>query len=158
MAGISKDSAERLENESESEENDAEPNQPNIPLLRRRTHLIESTDTLLSIAEKYFSDSRIGWLIADLNRAISTEHMVGQRRVVELQSRQALVLPEAAEVNQFLADLPRNIDVEENLVTVVVDTVMNQEVLGQLGIFSMSASTAQRKVVVNAHLPELIIA
>jgi len=162
MAGISKNSGERAENESQSEESESEsesePNQSNIPLLRRRTHLLESTDTLLSVAEKYFSDSRVGWLIADLNRALSTEHQVGQRRVVELQSRQALVLPEAAEVNQFLADLPRKLDVEENLITVVVDTVINQEVVGQLGIFSMDGAASQRKPVANANLPELIIA
>lgn len=98
---------------------------------RRRTHMVESTDTLQSIAESYFHDARVAWLIADVNSLSIMEHQLEQKRVVELKSRQILELPEAHEVNEFLFKLPKDFDINNRLMTFVTDTAVNVEVLQQ---------------------------
>lgn len=99
--------------------------------LHRRTHMVESGDTLQSIAEKYFNDARIAWLIADLNQDNLDEHGIDEKRVVELKTRQSIELPEAIEVSEFLFSLPRDFDIDQKLVTLVTDTMVNLEVLKQ---------------------------
>ncbi len=109
----------------------SEDNGNSFKNLHRRTHLVEPGDTLQSIAERYFSDSRVAWLIADLNSAAIDEHGLDVKRVVELKARQSLELPEAEEVQVFLAGIPRDFDIDQRLVTIVNDTMINMEVLKQ---------------------------
>ena len=111
--------------------------------MHRRTHMVETGDTLQSIAEKYFADARVAWLIADLNYNNVDEHGIDEKRVVELKVRQSIELPEPIEVSEFLFRLPRNFDIEQKLVTLVTDTMVNLEVLKQfLGPLLGSAPAA----------------
>jgi hypothetical protein len=107
--------------------NDEEPSaRPLGSNRRRRTHMVEGNETLQSIAEKYYGDARVAWLIADLNSPI--EHNVENGRVVELKTRQLLELPEILEAKAFIRSLPREFDINK-LTTIVTDTMINLEVL-----------------------------
>ena len=107
--------------------NDEEPSaRPLGSNRRRRTHMVEGNETLQSIAEKYYGDARVAWLIADLNSPI--EHKVEDGRVVELKTRQLLELPEILEAKAFIRSLPREFDINK-LTTIVTDTMINLEVL-----------------------------
>src|SRR5262249_17399723 len=52
------------------------------PVLRRPTTLISCGDTFVSIAEAFFNDANLAWLIADLNRERTSESRANGRRVV----------------------------------------------------------------------------
>lgn len=109
---------------------------------RRKTHMVEAKDTLQSIAEKYYGDSRVAWLIADLNSPI--EHNVEEGRVVELKTRQLLELPEVLEAKAFLRSLTREFDVNK-LTTIVTDTMINLEVLQNfLGAINLTEDNSFR--------------
>ncbi len=127
--------------------------------LRRRTHLVEVSDTLQSIAEKYFSDCRVAWLIADLNKWQTDEHYLDQKRVIELKARQIIELPEHSEVNTFLFNLERGFDIDQKLLSFTSDTMVNLEVLKALLGPLMDGGRGARNSTVNRiqELPELTI-
>jgi hypothetical protein len=97
--------------------------------IKRRVHLVETRDTLHSIAERYYDDARVAWLIADLNSPASVEHTVEGKRVVELKERQPLELPEAAEVSEFLSGLSKDFDIDSCLITVINEAAVSAEIL-----------------------------
>lgn len=97
------------------------------PVTRPKT-IITSTDTLISIAEAFFYDQNLAWLIADLNQKIIKESFLDGKRIVEVKSRQQIELPLREDIDRFYktkSDHERG----ENIVTIVEDTVIDSELL-----------------------------
>ena len=113
-------------------------------ILHRRSYMVESGDTLQSIAERFYECREAAGLIADLNAASISEQSMDGKRIVELRARQSLELPEAEEVGLYLSALPKNYDVEK-IVTIVKDNAVDVELLrnflGQVCDDKVSAAT-----------------
>ena len=69
----------------------------------RRLHVVQPGESLRSIAEFYFHDMRIAWLLADLNKGSLVEHWLDGRRIVELKCGQSLTLPLWEDIEAFFA-------------------------------------------------------
>lgn len=119
----------------------------------RRTHVVESNDTLQSIAEKYFGDARIAWLIADLNCLAVISHDIEQQRIIELKCRQLIELPQAHEIKEFLSSLPSEFDIN-SLSTFVADTVVNIELMQQFFGHLLGAADVKGAGESETELPE----
>lgn len=90
--------------------------------------LIASDDTLISIAEAFFFDKDIAWLIADLNQGITKQTWVDGQLIVELKTRQQIELPLKEDVERFLkGNRPQTRT--ENLITIVEHSVVDSELL-----------------------------
>lgn len=96
-------------------------------MIRPKT-IVASTDTLVSIAEAFFYDRNVAWLIADINQAILKETWMDDKRIVELKSRQQIELPLKVEIEQFYSSKPDHARAE-NLVTIVEETAVDLELL-----------------------------
>lgn len=115
--------------QSESEEIDFQPSSgedQKIPQPTRPKLLISATDTLTKIAEAFFLNRDIAWLIADINRDRITETQLREKRVVEIKSRQMIELPLQHEVNNFLLH-KTDFMTAENIITVVEESALNLE-------------------------------
>lgn len=97
------------------------------PTVRPKT-LVASTDTLVSIAEAFFYDRNVAWLIADINQPILKETWMNGKRVIELKSRQQIELPLKDEIEGFYTSKPEHAR-PENLVTIVDETSVDVELL-----------------------------
>lgn len=113
-------------NESTQEENRVQTNQ--YQLLKRPTWLVRAGEDLLALAGHLFHDRSLGWLIADLNLGSSKQTMVEGRRLVELRQRQRIELPVWQDIVQFNRTKDKELR-EENLVTVVVETAIEAELV-----------------------------
>lgn len=85
----------------------------------RKKYQVKREDNLESIAEKYFHDRRVAWLIADLNRGQTRENVVEGQRVIELFVGQTLELPTPQEVERFMRTQGRQLNVSHRLFTLV---------------------------------------
>lgn len=97
-------------------------------VLRRPTTLVSSNDTLVTIAEDFFHDANLAWLIADLNRERIKESWIDGKCVVELRNRQRLDLPVWEDIAEFysrhdIATAP------ENIVTIVEECQVTRELV-----------------------------
>lgn len=107
--------------------------------------LISMSDTLVGIAERYFHDANLGWLIADLNVTWSKETWIDGKRIVEFKNRQQIVLPLWEDVVCFYTRRTSNAN-PKNLVTVVVETAVSRELLdSELGIVFGGANSDKKK-------------
>lgn len=95
---------------------------------KRPTYLVGKSETLVGIAEKLFEDPDLGWLIADVNAGGIKETVMNGKRVVELQDRQQIDLPVWQDIIEFYENRPEQA-IAENLVTVVVDSQVNSELM-----------------------------
>ncbi|MDR3612056.1 MAG: hypothetical protein P4L53_00720 [Candidatus Obscuribacterales bacterium] len=86
--------------------------------LFRPTILVEIDDTLQKIAERYFNDINVAWLIADLNRGNVQEAYIDLRRIISMQSRQTLILPVWTDIVDFYQNDFAHIEIER-LVTII---------------------------------------
>ncbi len=103
-------------------------------VLHRPTVLMAASDTLVTLAEAYFHDPNLAWLIADLNRDHISETWIDGKRVVELKSRQQISLPVWDDIVEFYNNRPRDSQ-PENLVTIVQQTQVDLELLNsRLGV------------------------
>ncbi|MBX9686016.1 MAG: hypothetical protein K2X27_04890, partial [Candidatus Obscuribacterales bacterium] len=94
----------------------------------RPSYIVSPTDNLVEIAEKFFNDSSLAWLIADINVGRITEHLEDGKRIIELRSRQEIELPLASEIKEFL--LRKNKEAKaENMVTIVSVSEIDRELL-----------------------------
>jgi hypothetical protein len=131
--------------ESLGQVGEIEANAPVRPtVLHRPTTIVSPRDTLVSIAEAFFHDPQVAWLIADLNSHNTRESFVDGKRVVELKSRQLLELPVWQDLEKFAAAKPAHAD-WQNLVTIVERSEIDREALqtalgGALGINSANAA------------------
>ncbi|HEY9870528.1 MAG TPA: hypothetical protein V6D08_15290, partial [Candidatus Obscuribacterales bacterium] len=97
-------------------------------VLRRPTTLVAANDTLVTIAEAFFHDANLAWLIADLNRDRIKESWIDGRRVVELRNRQRLDLPVWDDIAEFYST--RDVAAaSENIVTIVEECQVTRELL-----------------------------
>lgn len=104
---------------------DSSSSQVQQVLPARRTHKIKSGESLLSIAESKLHDGYLSWLIADLNKDKTTEHIVEGRRVVEIRAGQQLELPSPREIAKFYSKIDSACH-PDNLITIVVDSKMDR--------------------------------
>jgi hypothetical protein len=95
---------------------------------RRPTILVSVNDTLVSIAERFFNDAKIAWLIADLNASNTKESWVDGKRVVQLKSRQPLVLPISEDIELFYSRENRELK-PSHLITIVEQSQIDLELL-----------------------------
>jgi hypothetical protein len=100
--------------------------------LQRPTVLVALQDTLISIAETFFHDPNLGWLIASLNSKTTKQTEVEGKLLVTLFSRQKLFLPVfEPDVVEFYAgrleDRPN-----EQLVTIVEETEVDRELMSSI--------------------------
>jgi len=98
-------------------------------------------DTLVRIADSKWNDSRLAWLIADINLNLGNvdESIVDGKRIVQVRSRQTIDIPTDEEVLQW-----RHRYAEckaDDLITVVVETQVDRELLNeQFSIFVESGA------------------
>ncbi|MBI4533652.1 MAG: hypothetical protein HY711_06860, partial [Candidatus Melainabacteria bacterium] len=78
--------------------------------------------------EELFHDANLAWLIADLNQQSIKETWEGNKRVIELRTRQQLELPVWQDIVEFYQSRPANSS-PESLVTVVTNTRLDQELI-----------------------------
>ncbi len=97
------------------------------PIIRPKA-LIASTDTLISIAEAFFYDRNVAWLIADLNQAMLKQTWMDGKRIVELKSRQQIELPVWDDIDKFYSSKP-DYARPENLITIVEQSAIDSELL-----------------------------
>lgn len=95
---------------------------------KRETYVVSHNDTLQDIAEKFFNNTDVAWLIADINAGRLSEHTDDGKRIVELRSRQEIELPHQSEVNEFLFAKKKEAKAE-HMVTIVVETEIDRELL-----------------------------
>jgi hypothetical protein len=94
----------------------------------RATCLIGPGETLVSVAEHYYQDGNVGWLIADVNLTNVKETKTDGKRIIEVQSRQLLELPNWDEVTEFYKRRRAEYD-PENLITIVTENQLDRELL-----------------------------
>lgn len=94
----------------------------------RETCLIGPGDSLFSIAEKYYQDGNVGWLIADINLTNIKETNTDGKRIIEVQSRQVLELPNWDEVTEFYKRRRPEFD-PSNLITIVSENQLDRELI-----------------------------
>jgi hypothetical protein len=97
------------------------------PTIRPKT-LVASTDTLVSIAEAFFFDRNVAWLIADLNQSIVKETWMDGKRIIEIKSRQQIELPLWTDIEIFYKNKPSHAR-PEDLITIVQQTAVDAELL-----------------------------
>jgi hypothetical protein len=103
------------------------PKQNRTPSIRPKT-LVASTDTLVSIAEAFFYDRNVAWLIADLNQSIVKETWMDGKRIIEIKSRQQIELPLWTDIEIFYKNKPSHAR-PEDLITIVQQTAIDAELL-----------------------------
>ncbi len=98
------------------------------PAIIRPKTLVASTDTLISIAEAFFYDRNVAWLIADLNQSTLKETWMDGKRIIELKSRQQIELPVWDDIDKFYSSRPKYAR-PENLITIVDQSTIDSELL-----------------------------
>ena len=114
-----------------SEDDGTDPDRQEIQanaVLTRRNYMIMPGDTLPTIAERFYRDSSLGWLIADLNSGAIKESNLDGKRVVELACRQVIELPDFRDVQAFRGKHSRNVD-HSAIVTIVTENSVDKELL-----------------------------
>ena len=95
---------------------------------KRPEYMIAHNDTLLSIAEQFYNDTAVAWLIADINKDRVSEFNEDGKRIIEMRTRQAIELPLWSEVHEFLRHRSELIKTTE-IVTIVSETEVDRELL-----------------------------
>lgn len=95
---------------------------------KRPEYMVAHNDTLQNIAELFYNDSAVAWLIADINRAKISEFYEDGKRIIEMRSRQAIELPLWSEVNDFLRNRSEASKKTE-IVCIVSETEVDRELL-----------------------------
>jgi hypothetical protein len=99
--------------------------------LFRPAILVELDDTLQEIAERYFNDINVAWLIADLNRGNVREAYIDSKRIISMQSRQTLILPVWTDIVSFYQNDFADVEIER-LVTIVETSQVDVELYSQM--------------------------
>jgi len=122
-------------------------------VLRRPTHLVSKTDDLVDLAEDLYGDANLGWLIADLNRPAIKESFIDGKLVIELRSRQEIMLPVHEDIVSFYEGLTKPIE-PDRLVTIVVETMIDKELNDAMLSTAMGLTSAYRSPA-QAYVPPL---
>ncbi|HEY9680428.1 MAG TPA: hypothetical protein V6C86_02450 [Oculatellaceae cyanobacterium] len=117
---------------TETEDDARTPVDESLHAIRRPTILVALNDTLISIAETIFHDPNIAWLILDLNRNSVKQSEVEGKTVVQLVTRQTLMLPVwEPDITNFYAGRTGDRSVD-NLVTIVEETQLDKELMSSI--------------------------
>ena len=117
----------------------------------RATCLIGPGETLVSVAEHYYQDGNVGWLIADVNLTNLKETKTDGKRIIEVQSRQLLELPNWDEVAEFYKRRRAEYD-PENLITIVTENQLDRELID--AVFKpLLSNSASLEITKNGHTP-----
>ena len=112
-------------------------------LFKRPVHLVQPNESLISIAEDYFNDSDVAWLIADINLTNIIEHFEEGKRIIELRSRQEIQLPLPSEITEFFSTKKKE-HRGDLIVTIIADSQIDAELLNNfLGTVVGVAHSAQ---------------
>lgn len=95
---------------------------------KRPTHLVQPNESLTSIAEDYFGDSDVAWLIADINAGLINQHFEDGRRIIELNSRAEIELPLPSEITEFFSRKQKNQN-GESIITIIKESEIDSELL-----------------------------
>src|SRR6185369_4332105 len=127
------DTASSAEHDLMGDRSDKKQSSAKDTVFFRPTASISVGQTLVTLAEQLFHDANLGWLIADLNCDHGREYWMDGKRIIELRSRQKLVLPVWQDILSFYSQRPPH-SRPENLITVVVQTEIDRHALqGFLG-------------------------
>jgi hypothetical protein len=122
------EASEEDEKVEEVNEEDTTNGSPLSQVLRRPKWVVQQGDTLDGLAERFFSNADLGWLIADLNRSLLRETFMDNKRIVEIQGRQEIELPVWQDIQKFTQNRKKNWTAE-NLVTIIVERQIDREVV-----------------------------
>ncbi len=95
---------------------------------KRSTVLIGLNDSLNQIAQTFYQDSDLGWLIADINKHRLMERWEEKLRVVSIAALQIIELPLSEEIQHFYKTRVKEA-CAANLLTVVLQNTMEKEKL-----------------------------
>ncbi len=98
--------------------------------VERNKHLVVKGDTLDSIAEFYFGDANVGWLIAELNMGCTKQTFADGKLIVEIFENTQLQLPVWNELRKFYAEPVAR--PAKGLVTIIVCTLTERPALDAL--------------------------
>jgi hypothetical protein len=118
--------------DSAEEADEHKPVDEGLHAIQRPTVLVAVNDTLTSIAETFFHDANIAWLLLDLNRNSVKQTEVDGMTVVQLVTRQKLMLPVwDPDITDFYADRREEKQIE-NLITIVEETQLDKELMSSI--------------------------
>jgi hypothetical protein len=132
------------EDESPAEGSDGELSTAQISddydanVIQRPKHMVQPGETLTTIAEEYYNDARLAWLILSLNKGKVSETWKGDICYVEVNGRQELELPVGEDIATFykvsagkynekrLVSSVRQSHMDQELVTLAFDNVVGR--------------------------------
>ncbi|HEY9759241.1 MAG TPA: hypothetical protein V6C97_29045 [Oculatellaceae cyanobacterium] len=124
--------SERDHAKAETDDDLKTPVDESLHAVHRPTILVALNDTLISIAETIFHDPNLAWLILDLNRNSVKQSEVDGRTVVQLVTRQTLMLPVwEPDITNFYANRNEDRSVD-NLITIVEETQLDKELMSSI--------------------------
>jgi hypothetical protein len=104
---------------------------PKAKTSRRIKHVVAESDTLSSIAQEYFQDVTVAWLILEINVGRVRQYVDESCVVVELSAGQELDVPSALDLKEFYQSLD-TYPLDSQLVTIVTAKDGDRECLEQV--------------------------
>jgi hypothetical protein len=152
------DGQEQKDTKSTKDSTLARQSVPTANLFKRPLHLVQPNESLISIAEDYFNDSDVAWLIADINATNIIQHYDEGKRIIELRSRQEIQLPLPSEITDFFASKSKD-HRGDLIVTIIaesqVDTELLNNFLGTVVGVAQSAQTPEHSIGAPALVPAM---
>jgi hypothetical protein len=97
-------------------------------VIQRPKHMVQPGETLTTIAEEYYNDANLAWLILSLNKGKVAESWKGDICYVEVNGRQELELPVGEDISQFYKVMAGRFK-DKRIVTSVRQLHMDQELV-----------------------------
>ncbi len=97
-------------------------------VIQRPRHLVQPGETLQTIAEEYYADANLAWLLLALNKGKLSESWNGDVCYVEVAGRQELELPVREDISAFYRSTSHKFK-GKRLVTTVRQSTMDQELV-----------------------------
>ncbi len=97
-------------------------------VIQRPKHLVQPGETLQTIAEEYYADANLAWLLLALNKGKLSESWNGDVCYVEVAGRQELELPVREDISAFYRSTSHKFK-GKRLVTTVRQSTMDQELV-----------------------------
>lgn len=97
-------------------------------VIQRPKHMVQPGETLTTIAEEYYNDANLAWLILSLNKGKVAESWKGDICYVEVNGRQELELPVGEDISHFYKVMAGRFK-DKRIVTSVRQSHMDQEIV-----------------------------
>lgn len=117
-----------IENDGTRDGDEACNTKPHKSAPGRSTYLMNQTESLNSLALKYFGDESISHLIADLNSSVLSESTLDGKRIIELAAGQKICLPDNKDIAAFTQQ-DQALRPGSDLVTVITQRPMQKQLL-----------------------------